>query len=37
MKAWLKEDLEQMDLHNVAFVFQAAVLIGVALAAKVYC
>ncbi len=37
MKAWLKEDLEQMDLHNLAFVFQVAVLISVALAAKAYC
>ena len=31
MMAWLREDLEQMDLHNVSFVLQTGVLIGLAV------
>lgn len=30
MKAWLREDLKKMDLHNVSFVLQAGLLIGMA-------
>jgi len=36
MKAWLREDLEQMDLHNVSFVLQAGLLIGMAYIIKIY-
>lgn len=30
MTAWLREDLEQIDLHIVLFVLQAGLLIGMA-------
>ncbi len=35
MKAWLRSDLEQMDLHNVVFVLQVAFVVGTALFLKV--
>lgn len=37
MMAWLREDLEHMDLHNVSFVLQVGVLIGVAYFIKICC
>jgi len=35
MIAWIRADLEQMDLHNVVFVLQVAFVVGTALFLKV--
>jgi len=37
MMAWLREDLAEMDLHNVSFVLQAGLLIGMAYVIKICC
>ncbi len=37
MMAWLKEDLEQMDLHTVSLFLQTGVLIGAAFIIKIAC
>ncbi len=34
MKAWIKQDLEKMDLHNVGFFLQVFALIGFAYAIR---
>jgi hypothetical protein len=37
MMAWLKEDLEQMDLHTVSLFLQTGVLVGAACILKSAC
>jgi len=33
--AWIRADLEKMDLHNVVFVLQVGLVVGIALFLKV--
>jgi hypothetical protein len=35
MIAWIRADLEQMDMHNVVFVLQVGFVVGIALFLKV--
>lgn len=35
--AWLREDLEQMDLHAVSLFLQTGVLVGAAFIIKIAC
>ncbi len=35
MMAWIREDLEQLDMHNVSFVLQVAALIILGGMAKI--
>lgn len=35
--AWLREDLEQMDLHAVSLFLQTGVLVGAAFILKIAC
>lgn len=37
MMTWLKEDLEQMDLHTVLLFLQTGVLVGAAFIIKIAC
>ncbi len=37
MIAWLREDLEQMDLHAVSLFLQTGVLVGAAFIIKIAC
>lgn len=37
MMAWLKEDLEQMDLRTVSLFLQTGVLVGAAFIIKIAC
>lgn len=37
MMAWLKEDLEQMDLHTVSLLLQTGDLVGAACILKSAC
>lgn len=36
MSAWIKQDLEQVDWHNISFCMQVFALVGLAYVIRLY-